>query len=52
MKRAPVLPSLDYQPIKYGGPSAEEVLQLRKDFLNPGIFLYYKRPLMNPMPIF
>jgi len=46
MKRAPVLPSLDYQPIKYGGPSAEEVLQLRKEFLNPGIFLYYKRPLM------
>jgi alanine-glyoxylate transaminase/(R)-3-amino-2-methylpropionate-pyruvate transaminase len=46
MKRAPVLPSLDYQPIKYGGRSAEEVLQLRKEFLNPGIFLYYKRPLM------
>ena len=46
MKAAPVLPSFDYQPIKYRGPSADEVLQLRKKFLNPGIFLYYKKPLM------
>src|SRR6478672_6951464 len=46
MKRAPGLPSFDYQPIKYGGPSVDEVLQLRKEFLNPGIFLYYKKPLM------
>src|SRR5262245_61401706 len=46
MKGAPTLPSLDYQPIKYGGPSVDEVLQLRKEFLNPGIFLYYKKPLM------
>ena len=46
MKRAPTLPSFDHQPIKYAGPSADEVLQLRKKFLNPGIFLYYKKPLM------
>ena len=46
MKRAPALPSFDYQPIKYGGRSADEVLQLRKEFLNPGIFLYYEKPLM------
>jgi alanine-glyoxylate transaminase / (R)-3-amino-2-methylpropionate-pyruvate transaminase len=46
MKRAPALPSFDHQPIKYGGRSADEVLQLRKEFLNPGIFLYYKKPLM------
>jgi alanine-glyoxylate transaminase/(R)-3-amino-2-methylpropionate-pyruvate transaminase len=46
MKRTPALPSFDHQPIKYGGRSADEVLQLRKEFLNPGIFLYYKRPLM------
>jgi alanine-glyoxylate transaminase / (R)-3-amino-2-methylpropionate-pyruvate transaminase len=46
MKHAPALPSFDYQPIKYAGPSADEVLQLRKEFLNPGIFLYYKKPLM------
>src|SRR5215468_9062667 len=46
MKRAPALPSFDHQPIKYGGPSADEVLRLRKEFMNPGIFLYYKKPLM------
>src|SRR5205823_14390677 len=46
MKQAPALPSFDYQPIKYAGLSADEVLQLRKEFLNPGIFLYYKKPLM------
>jgi alanine-glyoxylate transaminase/(R)-3-amino-2-methylpropionate-pyruvate transaminase len=46
MKQAPALPSFDHRPIKYGGPSADEVLQLRKEFLNPGIFLYYRKPLM------
>ena len=46
MKQVPALQSFDYQPIKYAGPSADEVLQLRKKFLNPGIFLYYKKPLM------
>src|SRR6476660_79415 len=46
MKQVPALPSFDYQPIKYAGPSADEVLALRKQFVNPGIFLYYKKPLM------
>jgi alanine-glyoxylate transaminase / (R)-3-amino-2-methylpropionate-pyruvate transaminase len=42
----PVLPHFDYQPKPYAGPSADEVLRLRKQFLNPGIFLYYKNPIM------
>jgi alanine-glyoxylate transaminase/(R)-3-amino-2-methylpropionate-pyruvate transaminase len=42
----PVLPQFDYQPNPYAGPSADEVLRLRKQFLNPGIFLYYKNPIM------
>jgi alanine-glyoxylate transaminase/(R)-3-amino-2-methylpropionate-pyruvate transaminase len=42
----PELPPSNYQPNKYTGPSADEVLRLRKEFLNPGIFLYYKKPLM------
>src|SRR5204863_7418439 len=46
MMQTPELPSFDYQPQPYRGPSAEEVLQLRRQFLNPGLFLYYKRPLM------
>jgi alanine-glyoxylate transaminase/(R)-3-amino-2-methylpropionate-pyruvate transaminase len=40
------LPPFSFQPNAYAGPSADEVLALRKEFLNPGIFLYYKRPLM------
>jgi alanine-glyoxylate transaminase/(R)-3-amino-2-methylpropionate-pyruvate transaminase len=46
MMQPPELPPFDYQPEPYRGPSAEEVLSLRRQFLNPGIFLYYKRPLM------
>ena len=46
MMRTPELPVFNYQPQPYGGPSAEEVLRLRREFLNPGIFLYYKKPLM------
>ncbi len=42
----PELPPFDYSPQPYSGPSADEVLRLRKEFLNPGIFLYYKKPLM------
>jgi alanine-glyoxylate transaminase/(R)-3-amino-2-methylpropionate-pyruvate transaminase len=44
--KTPELPSFDHQPRKYSGPSADEVLRLRKQFLNPGIFIYYKKPLM------
>jgi alanine-glyoxylate transaminase/(R)-3-amino-2-methylpropionate-pyruvate transaminase len=44
--KLPDLPAFDHQPTKYSGPSAEEVLRLRKEFLNPGIFLYYKKPIM------
>ncbi len=44
--KTPELPPFDYQPKKYRGPSADEVLRLRKEFLNPGIFLYYKKPIM------
>jgi len=45
MKNIP-LPLTSHQPQKYTGPSADEVLALRKQFMNPGIFLYYKKPLM------
>jgi alanine-glyoxylate transaminase/(R)-3-amino-2-methylpropionate-pyruvate transaminase len=45
MKQIP-LPPTNYKPQKYSGPSAEEVLAKRKQFMNPGIFLYYKKPIM------
>lgn len=44
--KAPVIPSFDHQPQPYTGPSADEVLALRKQYLNSGLFLYYKKPLM------
>jgi alanine-glyoxylate transaminase/(R)-3-amino-2-methylpropionate-pyruvate transaminase len=40
------LPPCSHQPRKYIGPSAGEVADLRKQFMNPGIFLYYKNPIM------
>jgi alanine-glyoxylate transaminase / (R)-3-amino-2-methylpropionate-pyruvate transaminase len=40
------LPPTSHKPQKYTGPSADEVLALRKQFMNPGIFLYYKKPIM------
>jgi alanine-glyoxylate transaminase/(R)-3-amino-2-methylpropionate-pyruvate transaminase len=42
----PTLPPTNHQPQKYSGPSADEVLALRKQFINPGVFLYYKKPIM------
>jgi alanine-glyoxylate transaminase / (R)-3-amino-2-methylpropionate-pyruvate transaminase len=45
MKNIP-LPPTSHQPKKYAGPSAAEILALRKQFMNPGIFLYYKNPIM------
>lgn len=45
MKTIP-LPPCNHQPKKYAGPSAAEVLALRKQFMNPAIFLYYKDPIM------
>src|SRR5688572_13262028 len=42
----PTLPRCDHQPRPYGGPSAEEVLRLRKQYVSPAIFTYYRQPLM------
>src|SRR5438552_1237253 len=44
--KAPTLPATNYQPQKYTGPASAEVLTQRKQFLNPGIFLYYREPIM------
>ncbi|HEY8835320.1 MAG TPA: aminotransferase class III-fold pyridoxal phosphate-dependent enzyme, partial [Chthoniobacterales bacterium] len=42
----PELPPCPHQPAAYKGPSADEVMRLRREFLNPGIFIYYKKPIM------
>src|SRR4051812_31371001 len=45
MKSIP-LPPTSHKPQPYTGPSAEQVLALRRQYLNPGLFLYYKKPIM------
>jgi alanine-glyoxylate transaminase / (R)-3-amino-2-methylpropionate-pyruvate transaminase len=45
MKSIP-LPPCDHVPQTYSGPSADEVLALRKQYLSPALFHYYKKPLM------
>src|SRR6266436_1369756 len=42
----PTLPPANHKPAPYTGLSADQVLALRKQFLNPGIFLFYKKPIM------
>ncbi|EFJ33785.1 hypothetical protein SELMODRAFT_143081 [Selaginella moellendorffii] len=39
------MPAFDHVPRPYAGPSAEEVLEKRRKFMNPAMFLYYKKPL-------
>jgi alanine-glyoxylate transaminase/(R)-3-amino-2-methylpropionate-pyruvate transaminase len=45
MKSIP-LPPTPHTPQPYTGPSAAEVLALRRQYLSPGLFLYYKQPVM------
>jgi len=45
MKSIP-LPPTAFTPQPYTGPSREQVLALRQQYLNPGLFLYYKQPIM------
>ena len=42
----PTLPSCSHRPQAYTGPSKDEVIALRKQFVNPTIFTYYAKPLM------
>ena len=42
----PTLPPCAHRPKPYQGPSFDEAMALRKQYTNPGIFLYYKKPIM------
>src|SRR3984957_2390943 len=42
----PTLPVPAYTPNPYDGPSREEVLAMRKQYLTPGLITYYRDPLM------
>ncbi|PNX74087.1 alanine-glyoxylate aminotransferase 2 mitochondrial-like [Trifolium pratense] len=41
----PVLPAFDYVPPPYSGPSGDEILAKRKEYLSPSIMHFYKSPL-------
>jgi alanine-glyoxylate transaminase/(R)-3-amino-2-methylpropionate-pyruvate transaminase len=43
---APRLPNCDHKPAPYDGPSRDEVLALRQQYLTPGLLTYYREPLM------
>ena len=42
----PSLPPCEHQPRPYAGPAKAEVLALRRQYVNPAIFTYYREPLM------
>ncbi|KAL0338103.1 UNVERIFIED_CONTAM: Alanine--glyoxylate aminotransferase 23, mitochondrial [Sesamum angustifolium] len=41
----PQLPTFDYTPPPYTGPTAAEILAKRKEFLSPSMFYFYKKPV-------
>ncbi|XP_054784836.1 alanine--glyoxylate aminotransferase 2 homolog 3, mitochondrial-like [Prosopis cineraria] len=41
----PELPPFDYSPLPYSGPSADEILAKRKQYLSPSVFHLYKTPV-------
>jgi alanine-glyoxylate transaminase / (R)-3-amino-2-methylpropionate-pyruvate transaminase len=44
--KSPDLPPFNYTPKPFTGPSVEEVLALRNEFVNPAVFLFYQKPMM------
>ena len=40
------LPIIDHQPTPYDGPSRDEVVALRKQYVSPGVITYYREPMM------
>ncbi|HSJ10575.1 MAG TPA: aspartate aminotransferase family protein [Longimicrobiales bacterium] len=43
---APVMPPCDHRPRPYTGPSRDEVLAMRRQFVNPAVFTLYREPIM------
>src|ERR671921_905189 len=46
MKAPVAMPPFDYTPRPYRGPSREQVLALRRQYVNPAVFTLYREPLM------
>jgi alanine-glyoxylate transaminase/(R)-3-amino-2-methylpropionate-pyruvate transaminase len=43
---APQLPPFEFTPRPYAGPSRDEVLAMRREYLTPALVTYYREPLM------
>ncbi|MBI5582667.1 MAG: aminotransferase class III-fold pyridoxal phosphate-dependent enzyme [Deltaproteobacteria bacterium] len=43
---APQLPPYEHEPRPYHGPTLDEVLALRREFLSPALLTYYQDPIM------
>lgn len=46
VSKLPELPIIDHKPTPYEGPSRDEVLALRHQYVSPGVLTYYRDPLM------
>ena len=42
----PQLPPFDHTPAPYTGPSPDEVLALRREYLTPALLTMYREPLL------
>src|SRR5918992_3790149 len=40
------MPPTEHRPQPYAGPSREDVLAMRRQYMNPAIFTLYREPLM------
>jgi alanine-glyoxylate transaminase/(R)-3-amino-2-methylpropionate-pyruvate transaminase len=40
------LPACEHTPAPYDGPSRDEVLAMRREYLTPGLITYYREPLL------
>ena len=46
MTKEPSIPPYNYQPEAYSGPSIQQVIDLRNQYINPVVATYYKQPIM------
>ncbi|HEY1377502.1 MAG TPA: aminotransferase class III-fold pyridoxal phosphate-dependent enzyme, partial [Gemmataceae bacterium] len=45
-RTATPLPPSPHTPAPYDGPTRDEVLALRREYLSPGLITYYREPLL------
>jgi alanine-glyoxylate transaminase / (R)-3-amino-2-methylpropionate-pyruvate transaminase len=43
---APAMPPCEHRPRPYTGPTRDEVLAMRRQFVNPAVFTIYREPIM------